>query len=184
MTIIVKEGTLKIGDYVICGLSSGRVRAMMDYRGNMVKSAGPSMPVSVLGLNIVPEAGDMAYVVDEKMAKNMREKTARIAENKDRRPRAVAKHVRISPYKVRIVLDIIRGKGYREAVAILEMRLQRLTSMEVVKLKEELVALFDDIKVENDKEKQRVYPVSREISDVPSVILKKHSWNMLTFKKR
>ena len=54
------------------------------------------------------------------MAKNLREKTAKIAENKDRRPRAVAKHVRISPYKVRIVLDIIRGKGYREAVAILE----------------------------------------------------------------
>ena len=54
------------------------------------------------------------------MAKNMREKTARIVENKDRRPRAVAKHVRISPYKVRIVLDIIRGKGLREAVAILE----------------------------------------------------------------
>ena len=54
------------------------------------------------------------------MAKNMKEKTARIAENKDRRPKAVAKHVRISPYKVRIVLDIIRGKNYREAVAILE----------------------------------------------------------------
>ena len=54
------------------------------------------------------------------MAKNLREKTAKIAENKDRRPKAVAKHIRISPYKVRIVLDIIRGKGYREAVAILE----------------------------------------------------------------
>ena len=54
------------------------------------------------------------------MAKNIREKTARIAENKDRRPKAIAKHVRISPYKVRIVLDIIRGKGYKEAVAILE----------------------------------------------------------------
>ncbi len=54
------------------------------------------------------------------MAKNLREKTARIAENKDRRPRAVAKHVRISPYKVRIVLNIIRGKSYREALAILE----------------------------------------------------------------
>lgn len=54
------------------------------------------------------------------MAKNMKEKTARIAENKDKRPKAVAKHVRISPYKVRIVLDIIRGKNYREAVAILE----------------------------------------------------------------
>lgn len=54
------------------------------------------------------------------MAKRMKEKTARIAENKDRRPKAIAKHVRISPFKVRIVLDIIRGKGYREAVAILE----------------------------------------------------------------
>lgn len=54
------------------------------------------------------------------MAKNLREKTAKIAENKDRRPKAVARYVRISPYKVRVVLDIIRGKGYREAVAILE----------------------------------------------------------------
>ena len=54
------------------------------------------------------------------MAKNLREKTAKIAENKDKRPKAVARYVRISPYKVRIVLDIIRGKGYREAVAILE----------------------------------------------------------------
>ena len=54
------------------------------------------------------------------MAKNLKEKAAKIAENKDRRPKAIAKHVRISPYKVRIVLDIIRGKGYREAVAILE----------------------------------------------------------------
>ena len=54
------------------------------------------------------------------MAKRMKEKTARIAENKDRRPKAIAKHVRISPFKVRIVLDIIRGKGYREALAILE----------------------------------------------------------------
>ena len=54
------------------------------------------------------------------MAKNLREKTARIAENKDKRPFAVAKHVRISPYKVRIVIDVIRGKSFREAVAILE----------------------------------------------------------------
>ena len=54
------------------------------------------------------------------MAKNLREKTAKIAQNKDKRPYAVAKHVRISPYKVRVVLDVIRGKGYREAVAILE----------------------------------------------------------------
>ena len=53
------------------------------------------------------------------MAKNMKEKTARIAENKDRRPKAVAKHVRISPYKVRIVLDTVRGKSVNDALAAL-----------------------------------------------------------------
>lgn len=54
------------------------------------------------------------------MAKRMKEKTARIAENKDKRARACAKYVRISPYKVRVVLDLVRGKSVREAVAILE----------------------------------------------------------------
>lgn len=68
-TILIKNGTLKIGDFIVSGVSSGRIRAMMDYKGNAVVKAGPSMPVSVLGLNSVPEAGDMAYVVDEKMAR-------------------------------------------------------------------------------------------------------------------
>ena len=54
------------------------------------------------------------------MAKNTRIKAENIQANKDRRPRAIAKHVRISPYKVRVVLDIIRGKSYTQAVAILE----------------------------------------------------------------
>lgn len=70
-TIIVREGTLKIGDYLICGLSSGRVRAMMDYTGKNVAKAEPSMAVSVVGLNQVPDAGEQAYVVDEKMAKDI-----------------------------------------------------------------------------------------------------------------
>lgn len=54
------------------------------------------------------------------MAKNMKIKAERRAENKDKRPYAVAKYVRISPYKVRTVLDLVRGKSVREAVAILE----------------------------------------------------------------
>lgn len=54
------------------------------------------------------------------MAKNMKLKTKRIEENKDRRPKAIAKYIRISPYKVRIVLDLIRGKNVDEAIAILE----------------------------------------------------------------
>ena len=54
------------------------------------------------------------------MAKNTKLKNQRIEENKDKRPKAVAKYVRISPYKVRVVLDLIRGKSVTEAVAILD----------------------------------------------------------------
>ena len=54
------------------------------------------------------------------MAKNMKLKTQRIEENKDKRAKAIAKFIRISPYKVRVVLDNIRGKSVNEAVAILE----------------------------------------------------------------
>ena len=54
------------------------------------------------------------------MAKNTKLKTQRIEENKDKRPKAVAKYVRISPYQVRVVLDLIRGKSVTEAVAILD----------------------------------------------------------------
>ena len=70
-TILIKNGTLHVGDFIVCGVASGRIRAMMDYTGKAVTSAGPSMPVSVLGFDICPEAGDMAYVVEEKMARNI-----------------------------------------------------------------------------------------------------------------
>ncbi len=66
------------------------------------------------------------------MSKRIKEKTLKIQSNKDRRPRAVAKYIRISPYKVRIVLDLIRGKSYREAVAILE-NLRKSASLPVLK---------------------------------------------------
>ena len=54
------------------------------------------------------------------MAPNMNKKAARVAENKEKRPHAIAKYVRVSPYKVRTVLALIRGKSYREAKAILD----------------------------------------------------------------
>ena len=54
------------------------------------------------------------------MAKNTKLNTQRIEENKDKRPKAIAKYIRISPYKVRVVLDLIRGKDLNEAVAILD----------------------------------------------------------------
>lgn len=58
-TLLVYNGTLELGDVVVAGKASGRIRAMFDYRGKRVQKAGPSMPVQVMGLNEVPSAGDL-----------------------------------------------------------------------------------------------------------------------------
>ncbi|SUT86262.1 translation initiation factor IF-2 [Actinobacillus ureae] len=71
-TILVQSGTLNKGDIVLCGLEYGRVRAMRDENGKDINSAGPSIPVEVLGLSGVPAAGDEATVVrDEKKAREV-----------------------------------------------------------------------------------------------------------------
>jgi len=71
-TVLVQEGTLKAGDHFVVGQFSGKVRALLDYRGKPIKSAGPSIPVEVQGISGVPSAGDEFVVVtDEKMAKNV-----------------------------------------------------------------------------------------------------------------
>ncbi len=73
-TVLVRTGTLNVGDIMVAGASYGRVRAMIDDKGNQVKQAGPAMPVEVLGLNEPPEAGDeMAAVEDEKTARDITE---------------------------------------------------------------------------------------------------------------
>jgi translation initiation factor IF-2 len=64
-TVLVKAGTLRIGNNFICGHMSGRVRAMLDERGKRVDSAGPSIPVQVLGFDGVPQAGDTFNVMSE-----------------------------------------------------------------------------------------------------------------------
>ena len=64
-TVLVKAGTLKVGDNFICGNLAGRVRAILDERGKRVKSAGPSMPIQVLGFDGVPQAGDTFTVMSE-----------------------------------------------------------------------------------------------------------------------
>ncbi len=71
-TVLVSEGTLRVGDPVVCGVHFGKVRAMLDDRGQPVEEAGPSIPVEILGLSGVPEAGDeLAVVADEKAAKQI-----------------------------------------------------------------------------------------------------------------
>lgn len=69
-TVLVQKGTLKVGDMVVSGTSSGRIRAMIDDKGKRVKKAGPSIPVVILGLSEVPNAGELLYAVkDEKAAR-------------------------------------------------------------------------------------------------------------------
>ncbi len=64
-TVLVQNGTLKVGDYLVAGTITGKVRAMIDDKGRNVKTAGPSTPVSILGLESVPNAGDFLYAVEE-----------------------------------------------------------------------------------------------------------------------
>ena len=73
-TVLVKNGTLNVGDAIVAGTAYGRVRAMTNDRGERVKSAGPSVPVEVIGFNDVPDAGDQIMAVeDEKLSRQVAE---------------------------------------------------------------------------------------------------------------
>lgn len=81
-SVIVQNGTLKVGDYIVSGVTYGRVRSMTDDKGRVVKSAGPSMPVAVFGLAQVPQAGDPIVAVEsEKMARQVIEERAAKVKN-------------------------------------------------------------------------------------------------------
>ena len=64
-TVLIQEGTLRVGDVILSGIYTGRVKAMFDENGNKVKEAGPSTPVQLLGLNGAPQAGDSINVMDD-----------------------------------------------------------------------------------------------------------------------
>jgi translation initiation factor IF-2 len=85
-TVLVDKGELKVGDPIVAGAAWGRVRAMINDKGEQVKTAGPSMPVQVLGLSTVPEAGDEFRAAPD-------EKTARMV-GESREQRLKAKHLR------------------------------------------------------------------------------------------
>jgi len=78
-TILVQTGTLNIGDYVLAGTCSGKVKAMQDERGHNITSAGPSTPISILGLDGAPQAGDKFHVLeDEREAKQIAAKRSQL----------------------------------------------------------------------------------------------------------
>jgi len=87
-TVLVQEGTLRPGDVVLAGAGFGKVRAMQDWAGRMLKSAGPSDPVAIIGLSDVPRAGDQVYVVkDLKTAQEIAD-TRRVRERRSLAPSA------------------------------------------------------------------------------------------------
>jgi translation initiation factor IF-2 len=93
-TLLVQAGTLRVGDALSIGTISGRVRAMMDHRGDAVREAPPSMPVQVMGLSDVPKAGDVFEVVgSEREARSMaaaRVERERLAGGQSVRPRSMS----------------------------------------------------------------------------------------------
>ncbi|MBR2627869.1 MAG: translation initiation factor IF-2, partial [Peptococcaceae bacterium] len=91
-TLLVQTGTLHVGDFLIVGTTQGRIRAMFDYKGRSLKAAGPSVPVEILGLNEVPEAGDDFIAVDnEKLAKQVADKR-----QKEKHQQEIARNTKVS----------------------------------------------------------------------------------------
>ncbi|OIQ41752.1 MAG: translation initiation factor IF-2 [Bacteroidetes bacterium MedPE-SWsnd-G1] len=101
-TILVQEGTLKVGDYVLAGKNSGKVKAMFNERGNAMDGAGPSTPVSILGLDGAPQAGDRFHVFeDEKEAKQIATKRSQLQREQSVRTQ---KHITLDEIGRRIAL--------------------------------------------------------------------------------
>jgi len=101
-TILVQEGTLKIGDYLLAGKNSGKIKAMFNERGNPMKEAGPSTPVSILGLDGAPQAGDKFHVFeDEREAKQIATKRSQLQREQSVRTQ---KHITLDEIGRRIAL--------------------------------------------------------------------------------
>jgi translation initiation factor IF-2 len=101
-TILVQSGTLKVGDYVLAGKNHGKVKAMYDERGNSVKEAGPSTPMSILGLDGAPTAGDKFNVFeDEREAKQIAAKRTQLMREQSVRTQ---RHITLAEIGRRIAL--------------------------------------------------------------------------------
>jgi len=101
-TVLVQAGTLRIGDYVLAGKNHGKIKAMQDERGNSVKEAGPSSPISILGLDGAPTAGDKFSVFeDEREAKQISAKRTQLQREQSVRTQ---KHITLAEIGRRIAL--------------------------------------------------------------------------------
>ncbi len=134
-TILVQGGTLKIGDYVLAGQHSGKIKAMQDERGNNVKEAGPSTPVSILGLDGAPQAGDKFNVFeDEREAKDIANKRTQLQREQSVRTQ---RHITLDEIGRRIALgdfkelNIILKGDVDGSVEALTDSFQKLSTEEI-----------------------------------------------------
>ena len=134
-TILVQSGTLKIGDYVLAGTTSGKIKAMHDERGNKIKEAGPSTPVSILGLDGAPQAGDKFSVMeDEREAKDIASKRTQLQREQSVRTQ---RHITLDEIGRRIALgdfkelNIILKGDVDGSVEALTDSFQKLSTEEI-----------------------------------------------------
>ena len=134
-TILVQAGTLKVGDYVLAGKNSGKVKAMHDERGNQVTEAGPSTPVSILGLDGAPQAGDKFNVFeDEREAKQIATKRTQLQREQSVRTQ---RHITLDEIGRRIALgdfqelNIILKGDVDGSVEALTDSFQKLSTEEI-----------------------------------------------------
>ncbi len=134
-TILVQAGTLKVGDYVLAGKNSGKVKAMHDERGKTVKAAGPSRPVSILGLDGAPQAGDKFNVFeDEREAKQIAAKRTQLQREQSVRTQ---RHITLDEIGRRIALgdfqelNIILKGDVDGSVEALTDSFQKLSTEEI-----------------------------------------------------
>lgn len=134
-TVLVQNGTLRIGDYILAGTTSGKIKAMQDERGNKVKEAGPSTPVSILGLDGAPQAGDTFQVMDdEREAKDIASKRTQLLREQSVRTQ---KHITLDEIGRRIALgdfkelNVILKADVDGSVEALTDSLQKLSTDEI-----------------------------------------------------
>ena len=134
-TVLVQAGTLKIGDYVLAGKNSGKVRAMHDERGNNISEAGPSTPISILGLDGAPQAGDKFNVFkDEREAKQIAAKRTQLQREQSVRTQ---RHITLDEIGRRIALgdfkelNIILKGDVDGSVEALTDSFQKLSTEEI-----------------------------------------------------
>lgn len=131
--VLIQNGTLRVGDPIIIGTVTGKIRAMLDDKGRRITAAGPSVPVSIMGLDEVPSAGDIMYVVSQELTK----KVAEERKNKAKDEQITAQKVSLDDVFNRIAegnmktLNIIVKADVQGSVEAVKQSLVKLSNEEV-----------------------------------------------------